>query len=446
MKLKDTIEITIINYGSQGEGIAKYLDFTVFVPFVCVGDVVMVCVTHIKGNIIYAKVIKLVKAGADRVIPKCGVFTKCGGCQLQQLSYDKQLEFKRGLVSNNIRKLAEMEIEVPEVIASPKQYKYRNKLSLPIGIADNKVVLGFYKSDSHDIVSIDSCPLQEDWADKLIKTVKQYVTQYNVSIYDNKKGLLRQVAARYIDGQILVTMVINGDFLPNYKELASLLAEEFKEFGLFININKTTNNVILCDTSKHICSSKHISACVCGIKIKLQPDSFFQVNNDVRDLIYKDVVTQLCNSKADIVFDVFSGIGVLSAIIAKNNFKTIGIEINRQAYEDANVLTKLNGLEDRLTNICADANTELPKLISRYSSLNIAMVVDPPRKGLGSQLIETILQAMPTQIIYISCDSATLARDIKQLKEYYNLTYIQHYDMFPQTRHIETLVRLQLKK
>lgn len=447
MKIKDIIEVEIINYGSQGEGVAKYLDYTVFVPFVCVGDVVSVLITYIKGNVIYARVIKLINASSDRVTPQCPVFTKCGGCQLQQLSYDKQLEFKNKLIRNNLNKIAMLEVDVKEVIASPNKYNYRNKLSLPIGITDNKIVLGFYKTDSHDIVPIESCPLQYQWTDKLISIIKQYVQTYNVSVYDEvtKKGLLRQVVARFLDEQIAVTLVINGDSLPNYKQLADMLSKEFINFGLFININKSTGNVILNGVSKHICANKHIDTTISQVRVQLAPDSFFQVNNEIRDMIYSDVISNLANNKAEIVFDVFSGIGLLSAIIAKNNFDVVAIEINQQAVIDADEIAKLNNITDKLTNICGDANLELIKLVDKYKGKNISMIVDPPRKGLGNEIIQTIIKTLPNQIIYISCDSATLARDLKQLEEYYQITSIQPYDMFPQTSHVETAVCLHTK-
>lgn len=443
--MKNLLDLKIDAIGTNGEGIAKNANGTCFVPFCLVGEQVLAKPTYKKGNVINAQLVKVVKSTNGRTKPRCKVFGECGGCQLQHMAYDLQLGYKRELVKNNLKKLGGVDFDVLPTEPSAKTFGYRNKLQMPFGFKNGKTVMGFYKPASHEMVVTDGCILQEEWADKLCNLAKLFVDANKVSVYNEKtkQGLLRHLVARFVNNQLLVTIVVNGDKLDNWQSLDKLLAENFDSYGLFININKKHTNVILGDKTIHLSGIEHISGECCGIKFNLQPNSFFQVNDDIRDKIYNQAISLVDTSDCDVIIDAFSGIGIMSGVLAKTGKQTFGIEIVPQAVQDADKLKKLNGL-DNLTNICGDVNVELKKLCDKYKK--VALVVDPPRKGLDKQTKDTILQAKPKSVVYVSCNSATLARDVKDLSSLYQVTYCKPYDMFPMTNNVETLVRLSCKQ
>ena len=442
--MKNLLNLKIQAIGTNGEGIAKNDHGTCFVPFCLVGEEVEAKPVYTKGNVINAQLVKVTKSVNGRTKPKCKVFGNCGGCQLQHMSYDLQLAFKRDLVKNNLKKLGGVDFDVLPVEPSAKIYGYRNKLQMPFGVKGGKVVMGFYKPSSHDMVVTDSCPLQEEWADKLCNIIKQFANENGISVYNEKTktGLLRHMVARYVDNQLLVTIVVNGDKLDKWQTLAKMLEQNFDRFGLFVNINKKHTNVILGDKTDYLCGIEYISGECCGVKFNLQPNSFFQINDDIRDKIYSQAIALTDTDDCDVIIDAFSGIGIMSGVLAKTGKKTFGIEIVPQAVEDADKLAKLNGL-DNLSNICGDVNVKLKELCEQYKK--VALVVDPPRKGLDKQTKDTILQAQPKSVVYVSCNSATLARDVKDLSQLYEVTYCKPWDMFPMTNNVETLVKLVRK-
>ena len=443
--MKNLLNLKIESIGTNGEGIAKNGADTCFVPFCLPGEQITAKPTHTKGKIVNAQLVKVTKSVNGRTKPKCKVFGNCGGCQLQHMSYDMQLDFKRNLVKNNLKKLGGVEVEVLPTEPSAKTYGYRNKVQMPFGKKDGKTVMGFYKPSSHEMVVTDSCVLQEDWADKLCNLAKQFADDNNLSVYNEKtkQGLLRHLVARYVDGQLLATIVINGDKLDGWQAFAHTLAQNFDHFGLFINVNKKHTNVILGDKTIWLAGIKHINGECCGVRFNLQPNSFFQVNDDIRDKIYNQAISLVDTNDCDIIVDAFSGIGIMSGVLAKTGLPTFGIEIVPQAVEDADKLKQINNL-DNLTNICGDVNIQLKKLCDKYQK--VALVVDPPRKGLDKQTKDTILQAKPKSVVYVSCNSATLARDVKDLSSLYEVTYCKPWDMFPMTNNVETLVRLSCRQ
>lgn len=444
MKNKN-LQLTINALGTNGEGIANTKEYTCFVPFCLPGEVVEATANYCKGKIVYADLVKIKKAQNGRRSPKCKVFGLCGGCQLQHMSYELQLQYKQNLVKNNLSKIGGINFDVLPTEPSAKQYGYRNKLQIPITKIGGKTAVGFYKSATHEIVPTPYCHLQEDWANKLCDIVCDFADENDLSVYDeNKKtGLLRHIVARYAEGQLLATLVINGDCLPCWQKLDEKLKTVFDDYGLFVNINKKHTNVILGQQTIHLSGIKQIYGACCNIKYNLQPNSFFQVNDDVREKIYDDAISHT-DCDCDIIIDAYSGIGILSGVLAKSGKQVFGIEIVKDAVEDADKLKKLNGLSN-LTNICADVNIKLKQLCDAYKAKKISLVLDPPRKGLDKTTRDAILFALPQKIVYISCNSATLARDVKYLSQAYDLIYCKPYDMFPQTSNVETLVVLRKK-
>lgn len=416
LKKDDIIEVEICAYGSAGEGIAKCDGCTVFVERVAKGDKVRAKVTYAKKNIAYAKPIKLLGAGSGRADPPCPIYGKCGGCQLQHLVYAEQLDFKRGLVKNNLAKIGGIDIGVPQVVPSEKIWRYRNKMSVPFGTTDGKPAAGLYKGNTHEIIPFDDCLLLQDWAQRIIDIVSEFLRGKNLSTYDEQTGagFLRHVVARCVCGQLLVTLVINAESCPDAKKLLETLLANFEKVGLFVNFNREKTNVIFGLETTHIGGIEKISGSQSGIDFTLRPQTFYQVNEDIKNRIYSKVKELLELSDAEIMIDAYSGAGILSGMLHSKKYHTYAIEIEPDAVADAEEMKRLNGLGN-LTNICGDVEKELVKITEENRGKNIALVVDPPRKGLGSNVVHTILRARPTQIVYISCDSATLARDLKML-------------------------------
>lgn len=446
MKQGDKFKLNITDLGTNGEGVGRYLDYTVFVPFALPSEVVEVVAMHIKRNIIYAKLENIETASGCRVDAPCKYFQKCGGCQLQHLSYPQQLLHKQNLVKNNLRKIGNINYDVLETVPSDKIYGYRNKISLPIGGKVGDIKIGMYRENSHEIIDIDNCLLTEEWATILMEKIRQYANFNGIKPYNETdfSGEFRHAVARRIDDRCLISIVTNGAYKGNFEALVASLQKSFSNFGLYNNVNNNKNNVIVGEKNLHIFGLKEIESSFGGIKFSLQPNSFFQVNDSVKNKLYRKVKDLLNSSEIEVLIDCFSGVGVLTAALYSDNYQTYAIEIITDAVADANKMKEQNNLQN-LTNICGDANIELPKLIEQTKGKKTAMVVDPPRKGLGEKICNTILSSPPSQLIYISCDSATLARDLKALTSIYEIAHIEPYDMFPQTKHVETLVCLKLK-
>jgi len=444
LKQNDIIEYTAESY-SNAETVGTVGGYTVFVPQMIVGETAVVKVNYVKRNIAYADVVNLIVPSPLRVKPVCPHFGKCGGCGLMHMRYEEQLNFKRDKVAQNLRKIGKLDCNVLPCVPSTKTLHYRNKLSLPVRGKKYNAVVGMYRKGTHDIVDASDCVLGGKWSSILANTFKSYLDSEGIAPYNerNFSGEARHLVARYIDGQLLAVVVSNGPFKHNLEPFANKLSKHFDRFGLFVNENNYKNNVIMGKTTRHVCGLKYIESEHLGVRFRLQPDSFFQVNDGVKDAIYLKVRELLDLSDTEALIDCFSGVGVLTNVLANDGFETYAIEIEPSAAEDAVGLAQLNG--KRIVNICGDATVELPRLVSSLNGKRITMVVDPPRKGLGLTICNSILSAEVDSVVYISCDSATLARDLSVLAQKYDVSYVQPYDMFPQTDNVETLVVLSRK-
>lgn len=436
MEKNEIINLEIIDVGINGEGIAKLDNFVVFVPFALKGELVKAKILKVNKNFAYAKVEEILRPSDTRVTPKCPVFKKCGGCNLQHTTYANQLEIKQNIVYSTLKKMLKSEFAISPVVGSPKEYEYRNKMQFPI----NESGIGMYAINSHRLVPLEYCPLSSDWCKTLIEIIKTYIKKSNITLYNEEtnKGVLRNVLARVSGDSILVTIVCNGE--PKSIEiLSSLLKERFENYGLYYNINRLKNNTILTNEFVHISGIKEQTSTDFGITHRLLPLSFAQINIDIQNLIYSKVLDLV---QDQVVIDAYSGAGLLSAILSKKAKEVYGIEIVQQATQNADDLKVLNGLTN-LTNINGDCAQELPKLISTLPPCTV--VLDPPRKGCDKRVIDALNVSKPTRIVYISCNPASLARDLSLLEDLYNIELVQPFDMFPQTKHIETLVSLRLK-
>ncbi|MBQ8749153.1 MAG: 23S rRNA (uracil(1939)-C(5))-methyltransferase RlmD [Clostridia bacterium] len=442
MKKNEIYEIEIIDIGNNGEGIGKVDDFVVFIPYTLKGEIIKTLILKVNKNFAYGKILNIVKQSEFRVEPPCPYFYKCGGCNLQHLQYAKQLVVKKNIVETTLKKQLG-EVEVKDCVASNLQYAYRNKMQLPATING----IGMFRENSHDIVEIENCLLCDNWIQTFIKNIKLFIQATNLTLYDeeNHKGVLRHILARKVDNNYSFTLVINAEKLPKEDKLIEILSNDFESFSLFYCVNKIKNNTIL--TNNIVCLYGNATQNTVDFEIEyfISPNSFLQVNRYIQNCIYQKIQSLLNSNQ--IVIDAYSGAGLLSAILSKKAKQVYGIEIVKSATENAEALMKHNKIAN-VKNINGDCALILPTLVEDLSKSedNISLVLDPPRKGCDEKVLEAITLAKPNEIFYISCNPSTLARDLKKLTTSYDIEFIEPYDMFPQTKHIETLVRLKLKK
>ena len=429
--LKDEIiKLKIESLGTNGEGVARYDGYVVFVPFALLGETINAKITEVKKNFARANITKIIEASKERQNPPCPYYGKCGGCDLQHLCYEKQLEFKQSLVKNNLKKIAKIDAEVACCVPSESEYYYRNKVSFPI--SNNGV--GMFEENSSNIVPIKNCCIAGEWVKTLIDIFNQWFDKSSLQAYDRKTGtgVLRHLVARQENDSLLVCLVATKN-VQNIGGFERLIAANFKKFGLFVNLNTPKTAKIFSDKFIHIAGIKQIEQQSFGLNYPVSIGSFEQVNSYIAEKIYKDVCSEISGK---VVVNAYSGAGLLSGVLARSAKKVIAIEIDRNAHKNAEELKVANNIGN-LINICGDCALELPK-----SGEFDAIVLDPPRAGCDKKVIETICEVKPKKIVYISCDSATLARDLSYLSNY-KIKSVTPYDMFPQTKHVETVCVLE---
>ena len=453
--------------GTNGEGIVRIGETVYFAPFTVVGEKVKLKTLKRKGNIGYAKAIEILTPADERVRPQCKQYTKCGGCQLQHLRYGAQLKFKSRNVTESLRKIAGIEYRVPLAVKSEHQYGYRNKLQLPVGVdKDGRNIIGFYAERTHRIVPIDSCPIHPDWAKEIISIFYDFMRQTGLRGYDEKtrKGDLRHIVVREVEGCFIITVVTAREVLPKADLLVRLLSKKFKVFSLWQNVNIGSGNPVFGEMFRCLFGEGKYKAHECGIKYIVGPQTFVQVNRNVCRKLYERITRYAVLSKASVAVDCYSGGGMLTAMLAKQLTKAYGIECEKEASLCADELVAVNKLEGKMVNLCGKVEDLLPGLLTQVNPSDVFLVVDPPRKGIDRGTLKAILHSGIRNMAMISCNPATMARDVGfltgNLKEdesgalkktapeenavgkYFNLSVVQPFDMFPQTKHIEILVIL----
>lgn len=458
----------VLSFGSEGEGVVHTQEGTAFVPFCLPGEKVSFRAQKVSGNVAYGKLTEVHNISPDRTIPVCPVFEKCGGCQLQHVSYAAQLSFKRQLVANALAKIGGLDVEVQPTVAGGRTYAYRNKLAIPVGVDEEGFnIAGFYAPRSHRIVPVSYCALQQEWSKQLVADVLDFMAGANLKGYDEVtfKGQVRQIVARELDGKLLITLVTTKSL--NLSALAEILKKHFKNFTLLNNVNNSRGNVIF-GKEWHICFGEGtFNAEQDGIKYRAGANTFLQVNDDVRSLLYK-AVTDAVREEDAVAVDLYSGGGMLTAMLAKACRAAYGVEIVPQAVECADELKELNGLGDRMFNICGAVEDKLGEVFAKTAGYRRVIVCDPPRKGMERSVVKAVAASGADKVVLVSCNPATLARDLGLLcgtlsevdgqlvktpdyaaasaKSPYKIVSVTPFDMFPQTKHVETLVVLSHKK
>lgn len=460
MKKNEVYKLSALGYGTEGEGVCR-ADCTVFVPNLMEGEEALVKILSVKGNVAYGKVEELISPSPCRVRPVCPVFLKCGGCQLQHMDYNSQLMFKRGQVKGTLSKVGGIDSDVQPTVPSARPLRYRNKLVLPVGAEG----VGFYSARSHRIVPVDDCPIQAGWCVPVIAAVKRFMQTAKIDGYDEvtRRGTLRRVAVREVGGRYIVVLVCANNI--DARPLVPILRKELNgEFTLLVNINAGTGNAVFGGEWHTVYGDGFFVAEDMGIKFRAGANTFMQVNEGVRQSLYADVAAEAADGGA-VAIDLYSGGGMLTALLATRCRAAYGVEVVPEASACADELAALNGLSGRMFNICGRVEDELPSVFARTKGKRRVIVCDPPRKGMERSVVRAVRESGADKIILISCNPATLARDLGlllgSLKEeggelkkdpdyaatsVYNIDYIRPYDMFPQTKWAETIVCLTLKK
>ena len=440
--------VDIVDIGQGGVGIGKYEGFTVFVEGGLIQDKVKVRINKSKKNYAVGDIVEIIEKSPFRVDRICSDDLKdCGGCQIQELDYNKQLELKTNEVKQVISRIGKLEnVEIHETIGMQSPCRYRNKAQFPIQNINGSTAIGFYKKKSHDVIPTDMCVIQHDINDKIIKIIKTYIQAYNVSIYNETThtGVLRHLVTKvgFTTNEVMVVLVANGTNLPHLNELASVLKENIPGFKtLVLNVNKAKTNVILGKENKVIYGNGKINDYIGDLVFEISPLSFFQVNPVQTEVLYNKALEYAELKENDTVFDIYCGIGSISLFLAQKATKVYGIEIVEDAIKDAKINAKLNNLNN-VEFYVGKAEEVVPKMYSEGKTANV-VVVDPPRKGCDEKVLDTIVSMKPDRVVYVSCNPSTLARDLAYLDERgYKCIEIQPVDMFPHTMHVECVAKI----
>ena len=441
--------VDIVDIGQGGVGIGKYEGFTVFVEGGLIQDKVKVRINKSKKNYAVGDIVEIIEKSPFRVDRICSDDLKdCGGCQIQELDYNKQLELKTNEVKQVISRIGKLEnVEIHETIGMQSPCRYRNKAQFPIQNINGSTAIGFYKKKSHDVIPTDMCVIQHDINDKIIKIIKTYIQAYNVSIYNETThtGVLRHLVTKvgFTTNEVMVVLVANGTNLPHLNELASVLKENIPGFKtLVLNVNKAKTNVILGKENKVIYGNGKINDYIGDLVFEISPLSFFQVNPVQTEVLYNKALEYAELKENDTVFDIYCGIGSISLFLAQKATKVYGIEIVEDAIKDAKINARLNNLNNVEFSV-GKAEEVVPKMYSEGKTANV-VVVDPPRKGCDEKVLDTIVSMKPDRVVYVSCNPSTLARDLAYLDERgYKCIEVQPVDMFPHTMHVETVAKLR---
>lgn len=419
--------------GFGGEGIVKTDGgFTVFVPFCLKGEKIEYKVLKVLSSHGYGKLIKVIETSPDREEPVCPVFNRCGGCSFLHINYKRQLEIKKNQVRDCFKKYALIDADVSDVCGMDNPFNYRNKAMYQVQNGN----FGFYANRSHDLVEFNKCYMQNSLDEKIIQTVSEYCARYNPPI--------KTLFTRYGEKEIMVTVVTYKDNLPHTEFLIESLKNVSPQIvSIMQNINKDNTNTLLGKTNKCLYGKETINAKIGDINLKISPHSFLQINPVQTVNLYSKAKTLADFKGNETIFDLYCGAGSIGLFMADSVKKVIGVESVPQAIDDANYNKKTNNINN-IEFIQGDSETVVPELIKK-GVLPDAVILDPPRKGCAESLLKLLDDCKIPKIIYISCNPATLARDINILKDNYNISTVYPYDMFPNTSHIECVVSISRK-
>jgi 23S rRNA (uracil1939-C5)-methyltransferase len=444
----EMVSIDIHGLGHSGEGVGRLENYTIFVPGALPGETVSAKIQEVKKNYSKAKLVRIMAASPDRVGAPCANYEACGGCQLQHLRYESQLDKKRETVVAAIERIGKLDhVIIQPVLAAENPWHYRNKMQLPIGQTEHNLVVGCYAMGSHEIVPIDNCLIQHELNNQIAAVLPTIMRELDLSAYDEVRhqGVLRYIMGRVgvATGEVMIVIVTATDKLPKQQQLVERIIEKIPAVTSIIhNVNQAQTNVMLGRKNHVIWGSDHITDRLGELVFQISPHSFFQVNTLQAQVLYGQALKYANLTGNETVIDAYCGTGTISLFLARQAKKVYGIEIVEQAISDA----MDNAEANHITNaefIAGDATKVMPKLYKQGIKPDV-IVVDPPRAGCSSNVLETFAAMRPKRIVYVSCSAASLARDLALLDELgYETKEIQPVDMFPQTFHVECIALLR---
>ena len=440
MKKNDRFTDTAIDYTFDGLGVIRHEGLCFFVKDLMAGEQAEIGVTAVKKNVGYGRVVRRITDSPDRVQPLCPAAKQCGGCQLQHMSPALQRQFKQHRVLDCFKRIGHLDVEVNEVLSMEDPWHYRNKIQVPVGVDKNgKMISGYYRSHSHDIVDFDSCCLHSELENRILKTLKETIMKVS------DPAVFRHLLIKHAfkSGQVMVVLIVNTPKVKGMDQIINTLTETYPEIAsISLNLNQRQDNVILGDHVEVLWGSETIEEELLGLRFQISAQSFYQINPEQTAVLYSKAIELAQLSGNETLVDVYCGTGTIGLSAASHVKNLIGIEIVPSAIEDA----KKNAARNNIHNaefICGDAGQCTSKLLERGIHPDV-VIVDPPRKGLDELTIHSVVKMDPDRLVYVSCDPATLARDCALFEPLgYHVKTVQPVDMFPQTTHVETVVLLQ---
>ena len=452
MQKNEEYIVDIIDNGFEGEGIAKINNFTVFIPGAIKGEKVKILIVKVLKSHAFGKILEIISPSLDRNSEvDCSTYKRCGGCNLRHVKYTKTLEIKRNIVQNLVNKSLKDKITVKETIGMELPFYYRNKAQFPVGV-DKKgdPIIGVFANRTHEIIPINECQIQTKEAQEIAKAICEFVKNNNISIYNEKKqkGTLRHIIVKtgLKTNEIMCILVVNNPDIPKEDELVQYLTSKFSNIKTIVkNINNKNTNVILGSENINLYGDGYIFDKLKNYTFKISPLSFYQINPVQTEKLYNIALQGATLTGKEVVFDLYCGIGTIGIFMANKAKKIYGIEIVEEAIKDAIENCKINNITNA-EYLAGDTEKLLTDLIENRKIKPDVIVVDPPRKGLDNKTVENILKIKPNRVVYVSCNPATLMRDLSKLESEYKIKEIQPVDMFPFTSHVECCSVLQLKQ
>ncbi len=442
----ETFTAQVTGYTSEGLGVVRKDGQVVFVKDAIAGEVCEVLVETVNSNAAYGRIQKLLKPSVHRVPRKCPYAKQCGGCQFWHMDYEEELRLKAQRVQDALTRLGGVAVGPVPILGSGQIEGYRNKAQYPVGQQKGRAVAGFYRPRSHQVIAVDRCLIQAEAADRAKQAVLEWMNTYRIRPYDEQShtGLVRHIYVRTgaASGQVLVCLVINAAAAPREQELVQTLRAGVPGLrSVVLSIHEKRSNAVLGDTLRTVYGDGLVEDELCGLRFGLSPRSFYQVNRDQAQRLYELAIEAAALKQGDTVLDLYCGTGTITLAMARHAGKAIGVELVAAAIDDARENARKNGTQNA-EFFCADAGQAARELADKGIRPDV-IVVDPPRKGLSPDVIQAIGEMDPQRVVYVSCDPATLSRDVKDVSALgYGLRWVQAVDMFPRTSHVETVVLL----
>ena len=453
VKKNETYIVDIVDNGFGGEGIAKIDGFTIFIPNAIKGEKCKILIVKVLSSQAYGKLIQIIEASENRVEVDCSTYQRCGGCDLRHMTYENTLKLKKETVQSLVNKNLKNKITVESTIGMDNPYNYRNKAQYPVGLnKEGMPDIGVFAQRTHTIIPIESCKIQTEVSQRIAKTILNFIREKNISVYNEEKqtGLFRHIVVKVgkYTNQVMCILVVNEKKANNEIEhdIVKVLCAQYPEIKTIVkNINNENTNVILGKENINLYGDGYIEDKLGEYTFKISPMSFYQVNPVQAEILYNTAIEAASLSKDDVLFDLYCGIGTIGIFASKYVKQVYGIEIVPQAINDAVENARINNIKNAEFMV-GDVEISFDELINKKNIVPTAIIVDPPRKGLDYKTIQNILKIKPEKLVYISCNPATMVRDLSKMEEIYNINRIQPVDMFPFTKHVECVAVLNLKK